>query len=650
MSTDIERIKELTALLNKASRAYYMEDTELMSNLEYDALYDELAALEKKTGIVLNGSPTVSVGYEVVSELPKETHEYPMLSLDKTKSPDALADWMEGHEAVLSWKMDGLTIVLTYEGGQLQNAVTRGNGYVGEVITPNARVFKNVPNRIAFTGRLVLRGEAVIRYSDFERINAAIPEGEMKYKNPRNLCSGSVRQLNSEVTAARNVYLYAFALVFAEGVDFGNSRMRQFEWLTGQGFDVVEHYLVRPENIRDKVQEFSEKIGANDFPSDGLVLLLEDIAYGESLGQTAKFPRNAIAFKWADETRETKLIRVEWSPSRTGLINPVAVFEPVELEGTTVTRASLHNVSILKGFQLGEGDEITVYKANMIIPQVAENLTRSGTLKIPDVCPVCGGRAQVRETDGVASLYCLNPDCQAKHIKRFGLFVSRDALNIEGMSESTLEKLIQKGFVKEYTDLFHLDRYKDEIVEMEGFGARSYEKMIQAAEKSRHVTLPKLLYSLGIPGVGLSTAKLICSLISKDPMEAAKLNAASLQEINGIGSVIAEAFEAYFKDEEHLRLYSELLKELDVEIPSAADENSGLSGKTFVITGSLKCFDNRTQLKEKIEELGGHVAGSVSGKTDYLINNDVTSTSSKNKKARELGVKIIDEETFLGMI
>lgn len=650
MSTDIERIKELTALLNKASRAYYMEDTELMSNLEYDALYDELAALEKKTGIVLNGSPTVSVGYEVVSELPKETHEYPMLSLDKTKSPDALADWMEGHEAVLSWKMDGLTIVLTYEGGQLQNAVTRGNGYVGEVVTPNARVFKNVPNRIAFTGRLVLRGEAVIRYSDFERINAAIPEGEMKYKNPRNLCSGSVRQLNSEVTAARNVYLYAFALVFAEGVDFGNSRMRQFEWLTGQGFDVVEHYLVRPEDIRDKVQEFSEKIGANDFPSDGLVLLLEDIAYGESLGQTAKFPRNAIAFKWADETRETKLIRVEWSPSRTGLINPVAVFEPVELEGTTVTRASLHNVSILKGFQLGEGDEITVYKANMIIPQVAENLTRSGTLKIPDVCPVCGGRAQVRETDGVASLYCLNPDCQAKHIKRFGLFVSRDALNIEGMSESTLEKLIQKGFVKEYTDLFHLDRYKDEIVEMEGFGARSYEKMIQAAEKSRHVTLPKLLYSLGIPGVGLSTAKLICSLISKDPMEAAKLNAASLQEINGIGSVIAEAFEAYFKDEEHLRLYSELLKELDVEIPSAADEKSGLSGKTFVITGSLKCFDNRTQLKEKIEELGGHVAGSVSGKTDYLINNDVTSTSSKNKKARELGVKIIDEETFLGMI
>ena len=650
MSTDIERIKELTALLNKASRAYYMEDTELMSNLEYDALYDELAALEKKTGIVLNGSPTVSVGYEVVSELPKETHEYPMLSLDKTKSPDALADWMEGHEAVLSWKMDGLTIVLTYEGGQLQNAVTRGNGYVGEVVTPNARVFKNVPNRIAFTGRLVLRGEAVIRYSDFERINAAIPEGEMKYKNPRNLCSGSVRQLNSEVTAARNVYLYAFALVFAEGVDFGNSRMRQFEWLTGQGFDVVEHYLVRPEDIRDKVQEFSEKIGANDFPSDGLVLLLEDIAYGESLGQTAKFPRNAIAFKWADETRETKLIRVEWSPSRTGLINPVAVFEPVELEGTTVTRASLHNVSILKGFQLGEGDEITVYKANMIIPQVAENLTRSGTLKIPDVCPVCGGRAQVRETDGVASLYCLNPDCQAKHIKRFGLFVSRDALNIEGMSESTLEKLIQKGFVKEYTDLFHLDRYKDEIVEMEGFGARSYEKMIQAAEKSRHVTLPKLLYSLGIPGVGLSTAKLICSLISKDPMEAAKLNAASLQEINGIGSVIAEAFEAYFKDEEHLRLYSELLKELDVEIPSAADEKSGLSGKTFVITGSVHRFANRNELKDKIISLGGKAAGSVSSKTDYLINNDVNSSSTKNKKARELGIPILSEEDFLAMI
>lgn len=650
MTSKADRIKELTEILNRASKAYYMQDTEIMSNYEYDALYDELVQLEKETGITLSNSPTIHVGYEVVSELPKEEHEYPMLSLDKTKDVQTLSDWLGDQMGVLSWKMDGLTIVLTYDNGELVKAVTRGNGYVGEVITNNAKVFKNVPHRIAFKGKLTLRGEAVIKYSDFNALNNQIEDSEAKYKNPRNLCSGSVRQLNNAVTAERNVFFFAFTLVVAEGEDFHNSRMQQFEWLRSQGFDVVEHVQVDRESLPSYVSQFAERITENDFPSDGLVLILEDIAYGESLGTTAKFPRNAIAFKWADEIRETHLLDVEWSASRTGLINPIAVFEPVELEGTTVSRASLHNISILRALQLGRGDLIQVYKANMIIPQIAENLTRSDSLEIPSVCPVCGETTEIRSLNDVSSLYCLNEECPAKHVKQFSLFVSRDAFNIEGMSEATLEKLIQHGFLHELADLFHLDNYHDEIVQLDGFGEKSYQRLMASVQKARKITLAKLIYSLGILNIGLSNARLLCRHYKNDLQALMSASTEELTAIDGIGPVIAGSFTDYFADEHHKKELEDLLGEVEIEQENFEAEDRIFDGKIFVITGSLEHFKNRNALKELLEEKGAKVAGSVSSKTSYLINNDAASASSKNKKARELGVSVITEEELMALM
>lgn len=643
----VERMKELGELLRDASRAYYQEDREVMSNFEYDRLYDELEALEKETGIVLAGSPTVTVGYEAVDELPKERHEIPMLSLDKTKDVEALAEFAGEHQTLLSWKLDGLTVVLTYENGKLSKAVTRGNGETGEVITNNARVFKNVPLTIPHKEEVILRGEAVIRYSDFEKINAEIEDETAKYKNPRNLCSGSVRQLNNEITAKRNVYLYVFALVRAVGAEFDNSRENQFKWLMGQGFDVVEYKKTDGSGMSQAVREFSEAVAENDFPSDGLVCIYDDIAYGQSLGRTAKFPRDSLAFKWQDEVRETRLKEIEWSPSRTGLINPVAVFEPVELEGTTVSRASVHNVSILKSLKLGIGDTITVYKANMIIPQIADNLTGSGTVKIPDTCPVCGGPAKIQQINDVESLYCINPDCQAKKLKAFALFVSRDAMNIDGLSEMTLEKFIGCGFIREYADLFHLERHKDEIVGMEGFGKRSYQKLMESVEKARHTTLPRVVYSLGIPNIGLANAKALCKEYDYDLDKLRHAGAEELSQIPGMGEVIGTSVEEYFADEEHNRWLDDLLKELDIYVEEVDTSALTLDGKTFVITGSLTRFSNRSEFKNLIESKGGKVTGSVTSKTSFLINNDTASSSSKNKKAKELGIEILSEQDFL---
>lgn len=642
----LDRIKELVDTLNKAAKVYYSGTDEIMSNLEYDRLYDELKTLEDETGIVLAGSPTHKVGYETLSELPKEEHERPMLSLDKTKSVEELAAFAGTHKALLSWKLDGLTVVVTYRDGELYKAVTRGNGYVGEVITPNAKVFVNLPAKIPYKGELVIRGEAIITYSDFERINRSIEEDENKYKNPRNLCSGSVRQLNNRITAERNVRLIAFALIRADGVDFGNSRQKQFEWLKGQGFEVVEYKIVDETSVADAVEYFSKAITDNDFPSDGLVLLYDDIAYGESLGTTAKFPRNAIAFKWADEMALTRLKCVEWSASRTGLINPVAVFEPVELEGTTVSRASVHNVSIVRELKLGYNDEIKVYKANMIIPQIAENITGSATIEIPKVCPVCGGPTGIKKANDTESLYCLNPDCQAKHIKRFEHFVSRNALNIDGISSQTLEKFIDRGFIKNYTDLYHLNNYEDEIVGMDGFGRKSYDNIIESVEKSRTVTLDHVIYALGIGGIGLANARLVSRHCNEDPETVADITIEELMSIDCIGDVLAQSFREYFDDVNNRRLYNELLAELKLQ-KEVRDTSSPVAGKTFVITGSVNHFTNRDELKAFIETLGGKTTGSVSAKTDYLINNDVTSNSSKNKKARELGIPVISEEEFI---
>lgn len=642
------RMRELVELLNRAGRAYYQEAREIMDNYEYDKLYDELLNLEKETGTTLSGSPTVHVGYEVLSDLPKERHETPMLSLDKTKEVEDLKEWVGDHKTLLSWKLDGLTIVLTYREGRLFKAVTRGNGEVGEVITNNARVFRNIPLHIPYQGEMILRGEAVIGYKEFARINEEIEDADARYKNPRNLCSGSVRQLNNEITAKRSVNFFAFSLVSAAEADFENSREKEFLWLRDQGFDVVEYRVVTAENLEEAVRWFSDHISENDFPSDGLVAVYDDISYGKSLGRTSKFPRDSMAFKWADEIRETKLREIEWSPSRTGLINPVAIFEPVELEGTTVSRASVHNISILKALELGIGDTIEVYKANMIIPQIAENQTRSGTVEIPGVCPVCGGATEVRKVNDAESLYCTNNECQAKKIKSFTLMVSRDALNIEGLSEATLEKFIARGFIHEPADIFRLDRHREEMVELEGFGEKSYENLMANVEKARNTTLAKVIYSLGIPNIGLAGAKLICREFGNQVDDMLKAKPEELAAIDRVGDVIAESFVTYFQDEGKRERFFNLLSELVIAQEERADEEQQtLKGKVFVITGSLNHFSNRTELKELIESRGGKVTGSVTGKTDYLINNDTTSGSSKNKKAKELGVAIISEEEFL---
>lgn len=650
-SEKVQRIKYLVETLKLASRAYYAEDREIMSNLEYDALYDELQELEKETGVILADSPTVNVGFEAVDELPKERHEAPMLSLGKTKSREELREWLQGNPALLSWKLDGLTVVLTYSDRKLAKAVTRGNGEIGEVITNNARTFRNLPLTIPFDGELVLRGEAVITYSDFERMNAEIEDAQARYKNPRNLCSGSVRQLNNEVTAKRNVRFYAFSLVSARSAqgtpDFRNSREAEFAFLQEQGFEVVEHYRVTEDNILDTISLFEEKVKTYDVPSDGLVLTYDDVAYGQSLGRTAKFPRHSIAFKWADELQETTLKEVEWSASRTGLINPVAIFEPVELEGTTVSRASVHNISILRGLKLGIGDRILVYKANMIIPQIAENLTGSDNLEIPKVCPVCGGPTEIRQVNDVQSLYCTNEKCAAKRIKAFTLFVSRDAMNVDGLSEATLEKFVDMGFIQEYADLYHLDRFRDAIVELEGFGEKSFANLMESINASRNTTLPRVIYALGIANIGVANAKVLCRFFSYDLEQMKKADVETLSAIEGVGEVIATAFVDYVRDEENLQKIDRLMAELHVEVPVVEEGSQTLAGLSFVITGSLNAFANRNDLKDLIEGKGGKVTGSVTGKTTALINNDVTSSSSKNKKAKELGVPILSEEEFL---
>lgn len=660
------RIRELTELLGEASRVYYNEGREIMPNIEYDALYDELLMLEKETGMVLSGSPTQTVGYEVLSELPKERHGSPMLSLNKTKSVEELGDWLGDKKGILSWKLDGLTIVLTYDKGELRKAVTRGNGEIGEVVTPNARFFENLPLHIPFEGELVIRGEAVIKYSDFRRINEELPETDAEYKNPRNLCSGSVRQLDPSITGKRHVNLIVFQLVSAEGVDFDNSFKRRFEWLREQGFEVVEYEETDREHIAETVGHFKQRIEDNDFPSDGLVLAYEDVAYGLSLGRTAKFPRNSIAFKWQDETAETKLLDIEWSVSRTGLINPIAIFEPVSLEGTTVSRASVHNLSIVKELRLGIGDRITVYKANMIIPQIAEDLTGSGNITIPERCPVCGGLTERRQDKEAEYLYCTEPECPAKKIKSFSLMVSRDALNIDGLSEMTLEKFISAGFIKEYADLFGLERYREQIIDMEGFGEKSYDKLIAASEKARDTELYRMLYGLGIPGIGLAGAKLIASCCGGDYEKVKGLEKEELLSIDGIGEVLADSFVSFFADERKRGEADRLRERLRLAAPEAEDGGDHISividgeelkprkgllaGKTLVITGDLEHFENRRALQDLIEKLGGKAAGSVSKKTSYLINNDAQSSSSKNKKARELSVPVITEDGFIELL
>lgn len=641
----MNRMRELVSILNQASRAYYQESREIMTNQQYDDLYDELSALEEETGVVMASSPTVNVGYEVLSDLVKETHPERMLSLDKTKDQDQLVSWLGDQRGVLSWKLDGLTIVLTYRGGRLYKAVTRGNGQVGEVVTNNAKTFINLPLSIDFKGELVLRGEAVISYEDFEKINRNIADESSKYKNPRNLCSGSVRQLNNQITAQRRVRFFAFSLVSAEGETFG-TRHEQFEWLEKRGFQVVEYSMVEASGLKDELLSFERRIEKNPIPSDGLVLVYDDIEYGRSLGATSKFPRDSIAFKWRDELKETTLREIEWSASRTSLINPIAIFEPVELEGTTVSRASVHNVSVMRELKLGVGDRISVYKANMIIPQIRENFTKSNSAHVPEKCPVCGSATRLDSENGVETLVCPNPGCQAKQIKSFTLFVSRDAMNIEGLSEMSLEKLIARGLIREPADLFRVEIFRDEFVNMEGFGEKSFENLKNSVEKAKDTTPERLLYSLGIPGIGKANARLIARHCHNKWNSIQTLDFDELVSIEGIGDVMAESFIRYFDDEKNKKNIADILAEVRLD-ESEEERDDALAGLTFVITGSLNSFENRDALKSAIEKAGGKTAGSVSSKTDYLINNDIQSGSSKNKKAKELGVPIIDEDTVI---
>jgi DNA ligase (NAD+) len=650
VDTKITRIKELVTILNEARKVYEQEDRELMSNFDYDKLYDELVDLERQTGFELAYSPTKQVGYELLTELPKEAHSERMLSLDKTKEIEALTEFLKDKEGLLSWKLDGLTLVLTYINGILVKAVTRGNGDVGEVVTNNAKVFRNIPLKIHHQGEVIIRGEAVIKYSDFIKINDKIELEEEKYKNPRNLCSGSVRQLNNEITAKRNVNFFAFQLVKADGLDELTTKEDQFIWLKNQGFEVVEYVLVNGQNIADSVKDFSEKIKNNDIASDGLVLTYNDLIFSSSLGKTSKFPKHSIAFKWVDEQRETTLNYIEWSTSRTGTINPIAVFEPVELEGTTVSRASLHNLSILEDLELGKGDTITVYKANMIIPQIADNLTRSGVDKYPHECPSCGGETDIRQDTEVKLLFCTNDFCQAKIVKAFAHFVSRDAMNIEGLSEATLEKFIDEEYIKELDDIYKISQYNDKIIVLKGFGQKSYDKLIKSIEKSRKVKLSNFIYSLGIQNVGLSNAKLLCKYFNNNLINIRKATRNELLLIQGFGEIIANTIYHYFSIEKNNIMVDNLLKEVDIETETVDEDSQILKDQVFVITGSLLNYENRNALKDHIESLGGKVTGAISSSTTYLINNDITSNSSKNKKAKELGVKIISEDTFSNML
>ena len=641
------RLYELIDILNEAADYYYNKNKEKLSNLEYDKLYDELVLLEEETGIIKADSPSQRVGYSVAEGLEKFTFDTPMLSLDKTKSVDKLAEFLKDKEGILSYKLDGLTVVLTYENGRLINAVTRGNGLVGEVITDNAKHFKNLPIGIPYKERLVIRGEAVISYFDFDKINSLFEQEVDRYKNPRNLCSGTVRALDSSVVAKRGVHFFVFGIV--EGLNELNTYFERFEYLSNLGFEIVEYSLVDNQSIYKKEEEFSHRVAAYPYPVDGLVLLFNDIEYGLSLGSTSKFPRNAIAFKWQDENVETTLKEVFWNASRTGRINPIAIFEPIEIEGTTVSRASVHNLSMVKALKLGIGDKIKVYKANMIIPQISENLTLSDNLSIPKNCPVCDSVLEIDDNDGIQVLYCRNEDCSAKRIKSFELFVSRDGFNIDGLSTAGLELFIARGYIHEFYDIFNLEQYKSELESLDRMGEKSISNLLVAIEKAKDISLSAFIYSLGIAQIGKSTAKLLAKEY-KTIQALIRADKESLIGIDGIGDVVADGILNYFSNKNNIDVIEKLISVVRIkEVEVKEENNSGIFGKTFVITGKLNHFENRGELQSKIESFGGKVTNSVTKKTDYLINNDVMSNSSKNKKAKDLNIPIIDEEDVLSL-
>lgn len=649
------RMKQLVAKLNEARRVYEQGTDEIMSNLEYDRLYDELLKLEQELGTYLPNSPTHNVGYEVVSALQKEKHETPMLSLDKTKSTDAIKSFIGNKKCIASWKMDGLTVVLTYNNGKLDKAVTRGNGEIGEIVTHNARTFKNLPKEIEFKGKLVLRGEAIITYTDFNKINSSLGSGVENYKNPRNLCSGSVRQLDSSIANNRSIRWFAFELVSADGKS-PNSVEQSFEWLKRQGFQTVEYMVINQSNFLSVMSYFSSKVSKIDIPSDGLVFTYDDVAYGKSLGRTSKFPRHSMAFKWQDDEAESRLINIEWQVGKTGIITPVAIFEPVDIEGSTVSKASLHNLSILME-TLGrpyKGEKIRVFKANMIIPQIScgeklqPNQINAIRISIPDQCPCCGGETEVQidPKSGVQTLWCSNIDCPAKGSRLFKHFVSRDAMNIDGISDATLNRFIEEGLISTFADIYRLSDHMEKIVNMDGFGYKSYENMINSINKSRKVKPANLINALSIPNVGLATAKLICRNFGNDIEKVVAASYSEIDSINGVGDVIASNFVNYFNNKENVDNFIDLYRQLVIE-QEKISTNTSMNGVVICVTGDVYIFPNRRAIKDLVENLGGKLTGSVSRSTSYLVTNDTTSGSRKNKAAQEYGIQILTEKQFI---
>ena len=669
MGEKVKRIHELVKQLNEYRDAYYNRAESLVVDSEYDRLFDELKALETDTGVVLMNSPTSTVGYDVKSKLEKVSHDIPLLSLDKTKDVDELVKFMGNHKCLLMYKYDGLTVELIYNNGKLIQASTRGDGYTGEDITHNAKTFKNIPLTIPYNGFLRVVGEAIIYKHDFQKINDNLPAGEKPYANARNLAAGSVRQLDSAVCYTRNIHFMLWDVL--EGLDdlptlddlfpASDSRMTKFFACERLGFELPYACRFEQESsafiIQDAIEHMRDQAIEKGIPIDGMVMKYDSISYSKQKGGTSHHNNDGIAFKFEDETAETVLREIEWSMGRTGQLTPVAIFDPIELDGTIVTRASVHNLSYIKDYDLNIGDKLKVYKANMIIPQILENIsaTERGTkhgVQYPDACPVCGGSIRVEQVNDTESVYCDNPKCNGKKLGKFSHYVSKPAMNIDGLSEATLEKFINSGWLTDFTDLYHLNRYDKEIMRMEGFGKRSYDKLMTAIEASKSTTLARLLISLGIPYIGKTASKAISNYCAGDPYKFIELinDDFNWMQLEDFGEVMSASLKDWFSDDDNFKLYHCIVGHLNIQIEKAITTpvaDNPFIGKTVVATGSLQNF-TRDGIGKKLKELGAKVGSSVSKKTDYVIAGE--KAGSKLTKAKELGVPVLTETEFMAMI
>lgn len=648
----VRRIKELIEILNNASFNYYNSNP-IMSDYEWDKLYDELKLLEQETNIIYSNSPTQNVGCKVLDKIEKVTHNHPMLSLDKCHSEKDLIDFAKDKDCILSVKCDGLTTSLHYINGKLIGAESRGNGIEGGNILENVMTIKNIPLNVPYKEELIIDGETIIDWNTFNKINEGLPTGQDKFKHPRNLASASLNVLDTKIAASRNMRFIAWRVIKGLNCKSVFFSLKEAEKL---GFEIVPMWTYTnkssdKENISTMLSDLQDKADNLGIPYDGAVMTYDDIEYGKSLGRTEKFFKHSIAYKYEDELYETNLNDIEWNTSKTGLINPVAVFEPVDLDGAITTKATLHNISYIEKLQLGIGDTIQVYRANMVIPKVHDNLTRSNTWKLPDKCPCCGGNVEIHNENGSKTLHCMNNDCKAKLLGKLSHFVSKNAINIDGLSEQTLQKFIDLGWLNTFKDIYYLSDHKEEMYKLDGFGKKSVDKLLESIEKSRNTTLDRFIYGLCIPLIGRTASKTITKEFNNQPEEFYNIwcHGYDFTKLNDFGDTMNNSMQDFIKN--NYRWIAVLIGEF---IFRESDNNDNikqvLEGKTFVITGSLRFYKNREELAAVIERNGGKISGSVSAKTSYLINNDVTSTSGKNKKANELGIPIISEGEFVQMI